>query len=118
LAFQAGTNLFGGQRYIGFGANNNSDVLQGLSVVPGSVFDSSVISEGEAGNQIIASVAQPAGVSLSLQRLGSGFQLTWPQGVLLEADRVTGPWTTNVATSPFIVVSPSSPQKFYRLLVR
>jgi hypothetical protein len=118
LAFQAGTNLFAGQSYIGFGATNNSDVYQGLSVVPGSVFDSSLISQGEAGNQIIASVSATANVTLSLQRSGAGFQLTWPQGVLLEADRVTGPWTTNVATSPLIVISPSSPQRFYRLLLQ
>ena len=118
LAFQAGTNLFGGQHYIGFGATNNSDVYQGFSVVPGSVADSSVIREGESGNQIIASVTPPANVTLSLQRSSTSFQLTWPRGVLLEADRVTGPWTTNAATSPFIVVTPTAPQKFYRVIVR
>ena len=116
LAFQAGTNLFGGQHYIGFGASNNSDVYQGFSVVPGSVGDSADIHEGESGNQIIASVTPPA-VTLSLQRSSTSFQLTWLRGVLLEADHLTGPWTTNAATSPFIV-TPTAPQKFYRVIVR
>jgi hypothetical protein len=59
----------------------------------------------------------PPNVTLLLQRSGTTFQLTWPQGVLLEADHVTGPWTTNTATSPFIV-TPTAPQKFYRVIVR
>jgi len=59
----------------------------------------------------------PANVTLLLQRSGATFQLAWPQGVLLEADEVTGPWTTNTSTSPFIV-TPTAPQKFYRVIVR
>jgi hypothetical protein len=59
----------------------------------------------------------PVNVTLLLQRSGATFQLTWPQGVLLQADEVTGPWTTNTATSPFIV-SPTAPQRFYRVIVR
>jgi hypothetical protein len=73
LAFQAGTNLFGGQRYIGFGANNNSDVYQGFSVVPGSVGDSADIHEGESRNQIIASVPPSALVMTSPRRDGTNF---------------------------------------------
>jgi hypothetical protein len=38
-------------------------------------------------------------------------------GVLLEADQLTGPWQTNTAPSPFIV-TPTAPQKFYRVIVR
>ncbi|HVM46736.1 MAG TPA: DUF2341 domain-containing protein [Candidatus Acidoferrum sp.] len=43
--------------------------------------------------------------------------LTWPSGTLLQAPNVTGPWTTNNATSPY-TVSPTSPREFYRVLVR
>ncbi len=47
---------------------------------------------------------------------GSTLTLTWPSGWnLLEATDVVGPWTTNLsATSPF-PVSPTEPQKFFRL---
>ena len=43
------------------------------------------------------------------------FQIAWPQGVLLEATNLVGPWTTNIAaTSPF-TSSPTLPQKYYRV---
>lgn len=47
---------------------------------------------------------------------GNTMTLSWPNGwVLLEATNVLGPWTTNTtATSPF-EVSPTEPQKFFRL---
>jgi hypothetical protein len=56
----------------------------------------------------------PVPVLLGFQTIGSQVQLTWSQGTLLEADQVTGPWTTNLALSPFLITS-SAPQKFYRL---
>jgi hypothetical protein len=43
--------------------------------------------------------------------------LTWPQGTLLEADELTGPWTTNNAASPY-TTPPSAAKKFYRVQVR
>ncbi len=47
---------------------------------------------------------------------GNTLTLSWPSGwVLLEASNVLGPWTTNSgATSPFNV-SPTEPQKYFRL---
>jgi hypothetical protein len=54
--------------------------------------------------------------SLGLQKNGANFQLTWPQGTLLQADEITGPWTTDLVTAP-CVVTPSTPQKFYRIRV-
>jgi hypothetical protein len=44
--------------------------------------------------------------------------LTWPQGTLLQATEVTGPWTTNSsAVSPF-TVTPTNTQNFFRVFVR
>jgi len=43
-------------------------------------------------------------------------QLTWAQGTLLQADAITGPWTTNSASSPYLV-SPSAAKRFYRVQV-
>jgi hypothetical protein len=44
--------------------------------------------------------------------------LSWPQGTLLQAPTVSGPWTTNNATSPYIVNPTAAPQMFYRVQVR
>jgi hypothetical protein len=47
---------------------------------------------------------------------GNQLQLSWPAGgTLLEATNVTGPWTTNMAAMPPFSVTPSQPQKFYRV---
>jgi hypothetical protein len=55
--------------------------------------------------------------TLTIQPSGTDVILTWPQGTLLEADEVTGPWTTNNAASPF-TNSASAAGKFYRVIVR
>lgn len=62
-----------------------------------------------------AITAQSAPLTIQIQKSGANVQLTWSQGVLLEATNVVGPWTTNSsATSPF-TVTPTGPQMFYRL---
>ena len=67
-----------------------------------------------SGSGSLTVLSPPAPV-VAIQRSGSDLQLIWSQGVLLEADEVTGPWITNsVATSPF-TVTPIGPRKFYRL---
>jgi hypothetical protein len=60
--------------------------------------------------------ATTVSVVLDIQRVGSNVQLTWPQGTLLEAPGVTGPWTTNSAPSPY-TFSPTG-TRFFRVLVR
>ena len=53
-------------------------------------------------------------VRLSYQWLtGSQLQLQWPQGALLEATNLNGPWITNNAASPFYL-SPTGLQKYFR----
>lgn len=54
--------------------------------------------------------------ALTLTHNGSNLQLAWPFGTLLESTNVGGPWTTNSALSPY-QVSPTSPQKFYRVII-
>jgi hypothetical protein len=58
----------------------------------------------------IAGVASPLFISKS----GGNLFLNWTYGGLLESTNVTGPWTTNTATSPY-TVTPTGPRKFYRL---
>jgi len=55
--------------------------------------------------------------SIDVQRLGGQFVLSWPQGVLLQSTNVTGPWTTNGASSPY-TNQPNGPQMFYRVRVQ
>jgi len=45
---------------------------------------------------------------------GGNVQVSWTAGTLMEATNVTGPWTTNTATSPYTVPI-IAPQKFYRV---
>jgi len=60
-----------------------------------------------------------AAVTLGFSFSGSSLTLNWSQGILLEADDVTGPWTTNLtATPPSFIVTPTAPRKFYRIQVQ
>jgi len=56
-------------------------------------------------------------VSLTVQQIGGNVVLTWPQGTLLEANEVTGPYTTNNASSPY-TNAPTAPRKFYQVIVK
>jgi hypothetical protein len=58
-------------------------------------------------------------VNLSAKRTAENqLQLSWPQGVLLEATNVAGPWITNDnAASPHID-SMDAPEKYFRVQVQ
>jgi hypothetical protein len=67
------------------------------------------------GLQLTLSAAPP---TLNLQAVAGGqLQLSWPQGTLLQAVNVSGPWTTNTATSPY-TLTPTAAQMFYRLQIQ
>lgn len=56
-------------------------------------------------------------VTLSIAVVGGNLNLTWPYGVLEQADALTGPWSSVVGvTSPY-APAPVAPQKFYRVRV-
>jgi hypothetical protein len=67
--------------------------------------------------QLYASGHQLLQVQVGLQETGNNLNLTWPQGTLLQATSVTGPWlaVTNVV-SP-INVTPTNAAMFYRVLL-
>ena len=56
-------------------------------------------------------------VTLGLQFTNGSLKLSWPNGTLLEATSLAGPWTTNGAPSP-LTVTPTGPGKFYRVKVQ
>lgn len=54
--------------------------------------------------------------NLSIQPVGSGLELTWDGGLLLETTNlVTGPWVTNLNTSPYQFI-PTTDHTFFRVL--
>lgn len=83
----------------------------------GSIDEVAVFGYALTAEQIANLVAGAAPVVLRIDKVGTQVQLTWPQGTLLEASDVTGPWTTNTAASP-CTLTPSEARKFYRVIVR
>ena len=67
--------------------------------------------------QLYSAGGLPAPVTLNIQPSGPNIILTWPRGTLLEADDLSGPWTTNNAASPY-TNAPTAGKKFYRVRVR
>ncbi|NOS70255.1 MAG: hypothetical protein HOP33_10025 [Verrucomicrobia bacterium] len=66
---------------------------------------------------VTATLANVA-VHLQAQSVGGGqMQISWPVGTLLEATNMTGPWITNVATSPY-TFTPTGSRKFFRVRVQ
>jgi hypothetical protein len=59
----------------------------------------------------------PPSVTLNIARVGANLQLTWPQGTLLEASNVNGPYTTNNNASPY-TFAPTGTQKYFRVKVQ
>ena len=74
-----------------------------------------LLDSGGSGNLsgVVVRILAP---TLGLQPSGSNLQLTWAYGTLLQATNITGPWTTNIATSPY-TVTPTGPQMFFRVQV-
>jgi hypothetical protein len=58
-----------------------------------------------------------AGVTVGGTVTGGNLTLSWSQGTLLQAPTPNGPWQTNTASSPYTVPM-TSPQQFYRVIVR
>lgn len=74
-----------------------------------------VLSPNQVGTIYSAATGLFYNVTLTNQWNGSSFVLSWPgNGKLLEATNLAGPWTTNVSKSP-VTITPSQPQKFYKV---
>jgi hypothetical protein len=79
-----------------------------------AIFGSSLSTDQINRLYLAAKTGLPQG--LSAVRSGQNLVLSWSQGTLLEAPAVTGPWTTNSATSPYPVPANQAKQ-FYRLQI-
>jgi Concanavalin A-like lectin/glucanases superfamily len=87
-------------------------------VFPGDIDEVAVfahsLSEIQLKNLFSKALGAPPIVTLTNSWNGSQLTLSWPQGTLLEATNLTGPWTTNPAVSPY-TVTPTGARKFYRV---
>lgn len=85
----------------------------------GAIDNVAIFARALSAAQIQQLYASATGTSttLTVTHTGANVQLAWPFGTLLESTSLTGPWTTNSALSPY-QLSPASPQKFYRVIIR
>jgi hypothetical protein len=66
--------------------------------------------------EVVAAVP-PTPIQVAFRWSGGGLTLEWPNGILLQATNLTGPWATNNGSSPYVVPMTNS-QMFYRTLVQ
>jgi hypothetical protein len=102
----AGTAQIGGQ-------GNRPD----SRIFNGSIDEVAVFNYAFTPAEVLSLFQAGSGVTLNIEKVGSNLRLTWPQGTLLEATTVTGPWNTNLNVSPYIF-APSEAKKFFRVKVQ
>ena len=88
------------------------------SPFPGSIDEVAAFDHAISASDVenLYKVATP--VMLKIGWSGANqLKLTWPQGTLLQADTITGLWTTNNASSPYLF-APSAAKRFYRVKVQ
>jgi len=103
---------FGGNWLLGADGTDGTRVFNG--VIDEVAVYASALTPAQIG-QLYLTAAPP--MKLSIQQIGVNVKLTWPQGTLLQADALTGPWTTNTAASPYTLL-PSAAKKFYRVIAQ
>jgi len=116
------TETFGSAWHIG---DDTAGGATGGRTFPGSISDVGVYLTALTPSQVtslynagLGNVAPPnVMIQIAPNGLG-GVTLTWPQGVLLQASSLTGPWTTNAAaTSPYTVGTTNS-NTFFKVQVQ
>ena len=106
------SDVFGGNWLIGADGTGGGRVFNG-------VIDEVAVYTTALTPAQIEQIYSPAARSfeITIQQAGADVRLTWPQGTLLEADSLAGPWTTNNASSPYTTL-PSAAKKFYRVIAQ
>jgi len=67
---------------------------------------------------LYANGAELPQVQLGFQKSGANLNLTWPQGTLLQATNLAGPWWRATTASSPVSVSPTNATMFYRVLLQ
>jgi hypothetical protein len=68
---------------------------------------------GDFGCYLCCVIVRALAATPAIQWSGSNLQVNWDYGTLLEATNLSGPWTTNPATSPYLF-SPTVPVLVFR----
>jgi regulation of enolase protein 1 (concanavalin A-like superfamily) len=123
--FILSTNL-GGSNIVVYAGTGSSVTVTNLPLAPNyfAVYSYKTVSGTNYYNLI-----HPATASINLGAapvvtigatniVGSGLQLTWSQGTLLEATNILGPWVTNTATSPYVAPVNTTGNKFFKIQVQ
>ncbi|HEU5072249.1 MAG TPA: LamG-like jellyroll fold domain-containing protein [Verrucomicrobiae bacterium] len=99
----------GSQSNIRIGSDNSV-----ATTFNGKIDEVTVFNRALSQSEVLTLAGMTAPPELTIERSGTALVLTWSAGHLLEADALTGPWTTNaVATSPY-TNTPTGAQKFFR----
>ncbi|MGH8023399.1 MAG: GH92 family glycosyl hydrolase, partial [Limisphaerales bacterium] len=87
-------------------------------LLPGNIAQAAVFTNALSAAQILAlynAATNALPVSLTMMRNGrGGVTLSWPQGALLQATNLLGPWTPSNVSSPYIVM-PTNSAMFFRV---
>ncbi|MBN2783666.1 MAG: hypothetical protein JXR25_02470 [Pontiellaceae bacterium] len=91
----------------------------GINFLSGSMSDVAMYDQVLTPEQVATLYRAASGlfydVPLDWEWEDGSMVLSWPgNGLLLEADSLLGPWSTNTLPSPVIIV-PDQPQRFYRI---
>ena len=96
------------------GAVTNFLVLPSVTANDGGYYHLVFTAAGQSVTSSVVQLTVNPPLRLSTLQSGSNLVLSWPQGMLLQATNMAGPWTTNNAGSPYTNL-PSQPQMFYRV---
>jgi hypothetical protein len=107
--------------------NDAADGGNGTRTFPGSISSVSVYLSALSSNQIVTLAdlglgitPPPPAVSVEIapsQTVPGSLTISWPQGTLLQATNLAGPWTTNTsAISPY-TATPTNSQMYFKAKV-
>jgi len=86
-----------------------------MRVYAGVLTANDVANNFQAGPNVLTELSSTPGINISISRAGLQPILSWPVGVLEQANEITGPWTTlSGAQSPYVPPT-SSLKRFFRV---
>jgi hypothetical protein len=107
-------------------AGNNLDVWIGGSpdysnrFLPANIANVAIFGQALNATQmqgLYNGIGRLGAQNISITRSGANVVLDWQSGTLLQAANLFGPWTTNSAAQPGIVVPITGSNQFFRLLI-
>jgi hypothetical protein len=67
---------------------------------------------------LFANGNQLSQVNVGMQKSGANVNLTWPQGTLLQATNLAGPWSRASSSASPLIVAPTNQSMFYRVFLK